>query len=111
MDSRSSESSTTACCLRSTCDSVGQGIARLIHSMCVTGERRRVLLIEESEVIRLLTSHLLTGQQFEVITADTAAAGLAQANVFLPDLMLIDEVMQSENAHQLMARLALDPRL
>lgn len=68
-------------------------------------------MVEESEVIGLLTSHLLAAQRFEVTTAENAPEGWARAIVFLPDLVLIDEVMQGENGHQLIARLADDPRL
>ncbi|ESQ87735.1 hypothetical protein ABAC460_18855 [Asticcacaulis sp. AC460] len=52
--------------------------------------KRRILVVDDDENIRLLVERLLSGQGYEVETADSGAAGLTALNRSAPDLVLLD---------------------
>jgi two-component system, chemotaxis family, chemotaxis protein CheY len=57
--------------------------------------KSRILVVDDDRNVRLLVEHLLSGQGYEVETADSGAAGLAAlkaaaSNGAAPDLVLLD---------------------
>ena len=49
-----------------------------------------ILLVEDTPANRALATKLLAAAEHDVLTADTAAAGIALARERLPDLVLMD---------------------
>ena len=56
-------------------------------------ERRRVLVVEDDEVVRLMLVEALTFEGYEVRAAPEGAAGLLALEGWSPDLILLDLMM------------------
>ncbi len=54
---------------------------------------KKVLLIDDDEMLRKMTGILLSKQGFEVIAVENGAKGLQQLKVMLPDIILMDVMM------------------
>jgi|HubBroStandDraft_1064217.scaffolds.fasta_scaffold06552_5 two-component system KDP operon response regulator KdpE len=58
--------------------------------MKIARKRSTALIIDDEKSIRLFLRTILTAEQFKVIEAETAAAGLALAQEMRPDLVVLD---------------------
>jgi CheY-like chemotaxis protein len=72
--------------------------------------RRRVLVVDDSDVIRTLISVNLELEGFEVVTAVDGQDALDKVHEVIPDVMTIDVVMPRLNGFDTVARLRADPR-
>jgi CheY-like chemotaxis protein len=74
-----------------------------------TGERRnaKILLVEDDEMVRNLTSGLLGSMGYTVVVCDSPSAAIARLSTekFVPDLLLTDVVMPSMTGPELRERL------
>ena len=74
-----------------------------------TGERRtaRILLVEDDEMVRNLTSGLLVSMGYTVVVCDSPSAAITKLSTekFVPDLLLTDVVMPSMTGPELRERL------
>jgi CheY-like chemotaxis protein len=74
------------------------------------GSRGRVLVVDDSAVIRTLITVNLELEGFEVITAVDGQDALDKIHEVDPDVMTIDVVMPRLNGLDTVARLRADPR-
>ena len=72
--------------------------------------RRRVLVVDDSEVIRTLISVNLELEGFEVVTAVDGQDALDMIYDVAPDVVTIDVVMPRLDGFDTVARLRADPR-
>jgi CheY-like chemotaxis protein len=72
--------------------------------------RRRVLVVDDSAVIRTLISVNLELEGFEVVTAVDGQDALDMIHDVAPDVMTIDVVMPRLDGFDTVARLRADPR-
>jgi CheY-like chemotaxis protein len=72
--------------------------------------RRRVLVVDDSAVIRALISVNLELEGFEVVTAVDGQDALDKVHEVAPDVMTIDVVMPRLDGFDTVARLRADPR-
>lgn len=61
---------------------------------------RRILVVDDSPTERYVLNELLTGNGYQVITAENGEEGIAKARSELPDLILMDVVMPGLNGYQ-----------
>ena len=72
--------------------------------------RRRVLVVDDSAVIRALISVNLELEGFEVVTAVDGLDALDKIREEIPDVVTIDVVMPRLDGFDTVARLRADPR-
>ncbi|MGG6293126.1 hybrid sensor histidine kinase/response regulator [Leptolyngbya sp. AN02str] len=72
---------------------------------------KKILVIEDDELIRANLQDLLELEGFDVICADTGAQGLAQAQSICPDLIISDIMMPGLNGYDLLTSLRQDSQL
>jgi twitching motility two-component system response regulator PilH len=70
---------------------------------------RKILVVDDSPTERYYLSDILKKHGCEVLVAENAEAGLAQARQQKPDLVLMDVVMPGMNGFQATRALARDP--
>lgn len=61
---------------------------------------KKILVVDDSPTERHVMKTLLTGNGYEVITAESGEEGIAKAKSELPDLILMDIVMPGLNGYQ-----------
>ncbi len=71
----------------------------------------RILVIEDTAEIRLLTTVLLEGDGHTVFSAESGEQGLAVAHELAPDLILLDVVMPGLDGYEVCHRLKQDETL
>jgi signal transduction histidine kinase len=69
----------------------------------------RLLVIEDDEMLRLLTAEILETEGYQVDTAVDGATGIAVAQAQRPDLILCDIVMGGLDGYAVLAALRQDP--
>lgn len=69
----------------------------------------RILVIEDSPIMRQLLRRILTGEGYECITATGAASGHKTCAQNKPDLVLLDVNLPDGNGIELCRRLKADP--
>jgi signal transduction histidine kinase len=69
----------------------------------------RLLVIEDDEMLRLLTAEILETEGYQVDTAADGATGIAVAQAQRPDLILCDIVMGGLDGYAVLAALRQDP--
>jgi CheY-like chemotaxis protein len=67
-----------------------------------TRRRARVLVVEDSAIVRDLVAHVLVGAGFEVRTAADGRAGLALVEALVPDVILADVEMPVMDGFELL---------
>ena len=72
---------------------------------------RKILYIDDTENNRILVSRRLHKEGYEVLTAESAAQGLALASEAMPDLILMDMGMPEVDGWSATRQLKADPRL
>ncbi len=69
-----------------------------------------ILLVEDTPANRALATKLLRAAGHDVMTAETAADGVAQARDLLPDLVLMDLGLPDMGGREAMRKIRADPR-
>ncbi len=70
-----------------------------------------MLYIEDNPVNALLVQELLSGQPaVQLALADNGVAGVQQARLLLPDLILVDMLLPDIDGHAVLRALRADPR-
>lgn len=64
--------------------------------------RKKILLIEDDQIVRENTAEILQLANYEVLTADNGKTGLEKANVFKPDLIICDILMPELDGYGVM---------
>lgn len=64
------------------------------------GPRRKILVVDDKAHNRAVLVNLLTPLGFELAEAQSGPEGVAQAQVFVPDLVFMDIVMQGMSGHE-----------
>ena len=64
--------------------------------------RKKILLIEDDQIVRDNTAEILQLANYEVLTADNGKTGLEKANVFKPDLIICDILMPELDGYGVM---------
>ena len=68
-----------------------------------------ILLVEDTPANRALASKLLRAAGHHVVTAETAADGIAQARSVLPDLVLMDLGLPDMGGREALVEIRADP--
>jgi twitching motility two-component system response regulator PilH len=77
----------------------------------VSQKKKTVLLIDDDEDFRRATRKILASKQYEVIEAPNGSQGLAMAEKELPDVILVDIIMDTyTEGFDLIRRLAEAPK-
>jgi CheY-like chemotaxis protein len=71
----------------------------------ITGNKRKILVVDDRWENRSVIVNLLTPVGFEVVEAENGAEGLAKVNEFHPDAIISDLVMPVMNGFELLRRL------
>nr|WP_308798630.1 response regulator [Streptomyces sp. UH6] len=87
----------------------GTGGARSAYSLVVAGASGRILVVDDSEVIRQLIRVNLELEGFEVVTAADGAECLEVIHQVRPDVVTLDVVMPRLDGLGTAARLRSDP--
>jgi len=66
---------------------------------------RRILLVDDSETIRMMEKMILKKDHYEIVTAKNGKDGVAKALETKPDLILMDVVMPEMNGFEAVKRL------
>ncbi|MEX1020803.1 MAG: PAS domain-containing protein [Litorilinea sp.] len=69
----------------------------------------RILIIEDSAILRQIYRHLLTQAGYTVMEAETGAAGLRIVDTDAPDILLLDRVLPDMDGSDIVARVKSDP--
>jgi diguanylate cyclase (GGDEF)-like protein len=72
-------------------------------------ERDTILVVDDSVMVLRLLQVILGEQNYRVVTADSGKEGLALAQEYLPDLILLDAVMPDLNGFEVCSRLKASP--
>jgi len=72
---------------------------------------RVVLLIEDNEQNRYLTTYLLEGQGYRVVSAVDGRRGIEAAHTLVPDLILLDIQLPEMDGYEVARQLREVPRL
>ena len=70
---------------------------------------KKILIVEDNEVNRVLMQDLLTYHGYEIIEAADGAEGIEKAKEYSPDLILMDMQMPVMDGIQAVAHLKADP--
>jgi len=70
---------------------------------------KKVLIIEDDQLVSTVYSNKLTNEGYQVQVADDGEAGLAQVSAFKPDLILLDLILPKLNGVDLMKQLRANP--
>ncbi|KAA9130963.1 response regulator [Marinihelvus fidelis] len=82
-----------------------------MESMDADAGRRLVMVIDDSITMRKVTSRVLEGNHFEVLTARDGMDALEQLQERTPDIMLCDIEMPRMDGYELLERVRADTRL
>ncbi len=77
--------------------------------MTPTGQRKRILVVDDTYDLRLMLSRRLESWGYEVLTARDGEEGLRFATEALPDLILLDVMMPKMKGREVCARLKEQP--
>lgn len=64
--------------------------------------RKKILLIEDDQIVRDNTAEILQLANYEVLTAENGKEGLEKASVFMPDLIICDILMPELDGYGVM---------
>jgi DNA-binding response OmpR family regulator len=85
-----------------------QGVGEL--TMVATAQRHKVLVIDDSFMVRKSLVDQLSGNRFEVYEANDGPTGLDQAVKVDPDVILLDYVMPGMNGYEVYQALRAQPQ-
>jgi CheY-like chemotaxis protein len=73
--------------------------------------RPHILVVDDSDEVRLLASRILEREGYQVTAADSGGSALDLLQTFVPDLVVSDIMMPEVDGYRLLERLRDDPRL
>ncbi len=73
--------------------------------------RPHILVVDDSDEVRLLAARILEREGYQVTVADSGASALTVVQTAVPDLVVSDIMMPEVDGYQLLERLRADPRL
>lgn len=73
--------------------------------------RPHILVVDDSDEVRLLASRILEREGYQVTAADSGVSALEQLHAFVPDLVVSDIMMPEIDGYRLLERMREDPRL
>jgi CheY-like chemotaxis protein/KaiC/GvpD/RAD55 family RecA-like ATPase len=73
--------------------------------------RPHILVVDDSDEVRLLASRILEREGYQVTAADSGVSALKIVQTVVPDLVLSDIMMPEVDGYRLLERLRDDPRL
>src|SRR5258705_13951848 len=73
--------------------------------------RPHILVVDDSDEVRLLASRILEREGYQVTAADSGVSALKFLQTTVPDLVLSDIMMPEIDGYRLLERLRDDPRL
>ena len=73
--------------------------------------RPHILVVDDSDEVRLVTSRILEREGYQVTAADSGVSALAIVETLVPDLVVSDIMMPEVDGYRLLERLREDPRL
>ena len=76
----------------------------------MSGEMRKILVVDDAEDVRFLLARLLRLGGFSTATAEDGVEGLAQLERSRPDLIILDLMMPRMNGVEMLERVRHDPR-
>ena len=74
-------------------------------------EGKKVLIVDDSKVERLILKEILTELKFSIFEAENAVEGIQKANEIKPDLILMDVVMPGMNGFQATRQITSNERM
>ena len=69
----------------------------------------RVLVVDDSQMVRDFLQAILEGEQYEVVTASDGTDGLAMVRQTMPDLIVTDSLMPGLDGFAFLRTLRADP--
>ena len=72
--------------------------------------KKRILIVEDTKTIVMVEKMMLSGQGYEIKTAENGAKGLEMAKTVDPDLILLDVMMPEMDGLEMCRRLRNDPK-
>lgn len=72
-------------------------------------KRKRILVIDDSQVLTSTTERLFQKQDYEVITALNGAKGFSKAKKEKPDVILLDTIIPGVDGYEVARQLRQDP--
>lgn len=76
----------------------------------MTGERRRVLVIDDNEDARLMYAEYFEIEGFTVLMAKNGHEGIAMAQTHRPDVIVLDVALPGLDGYQVLQRIRADDR-
>ncbi|MCC6848864.1 MAG: response regulator [Deltaproteobacteria bacterium] len=73
--------------------------------------RPHILVVDDSDEVRLLASRILEREGYQVSAADSGVSALAELQSVVPDLVVSDIMMPEVDGYRLLERMREDPRL
>jgi len=73
--------------------------------------RPHILVVDDSDEVRLLAARILEREGYQVTEADSGVSALDKLQTFVPDLVVSDIMMPEVDGYRLLERLREDPRL
>jgi CheY-like chemotaxis protein len=80
-----------------------------LERLAGTSGRRRVLVIDDQEAMRLVLARSLDAERHAVLEAATGVAGLERARAEQPDVILLDLALPDVDGRDVLRRLKADP--
>src|SRR5690625_1221628 len=71
---------------------------------------KKVLIIEDDEILRNNTAELLELSGYEVLTAPNGEEGVNSARVYQPDLIICDIMMPKMDGYEVLETLSMDDK-
>ena len=81
------------------------GEYRRIQFIVRVPERQKLLIIDDNEGLREMLSRYLAGQEYEILAAGNGPEGIACAEKFHPNVIVLDVMMPMEDGWQVLQRL------
>jgi pilus assembly protein CpaE len=70
---------------------------------------KRILVVDDDDMMRKMTSTILTRHEFEVLNAENGRDALAQLETVKPDLILLDVMMPEMDGYEACRKIRADP--
>ncbi|MGD1805484.1 response regulator [Dapis sp. BLCC M126] len=72
--------------------------------------KKKVLIIDDCEVVRTLCSHILTKMGLKITLASNGLEGLEKLKLEYPDLVILDIIMPEMNGYQVCRQIKSQPQ-
>ena len=85
-------------------------LLRKLRSLAKAGARAKVLVIDDDERARYLVTKFLADSPYQVLQASTGPEGVRAAQVHVPQVILLDFLLEDMTAFDVLDELKADPR-